>query len=389
MPSTDMQEPDLPPEEEDIPSSTFSYQDSLSSENIPSDPEVLEPVAESRENEEYTTSEENIAAPELEKTEDTTSSPSDSNATAAIDALAEKTAEQENIPDDNARIVAEETQEEQDPQQDSDMIAPTGAFSFDGTQTTAFTGSKDSDHVILTNVMNAFDHMDQWYLIISDFSVSPIDRQTGSPMPLPDDTFTQGAFISQNGSSSVFSNTVEVEVPEDKSYCALCKTKVIPLAGHDNTTIDLSDGTGMLIGPHGVQLIFSHLNKLTIPALPDQSTTEVGENIPVIYAIPQGDGAMQEEDTYVFNSGSASTETDKPVIVVKAGHSLYGWNVAFNNGVNMSLADVRTYQTKNISLPDTDGIISYGKTHLTFKNAEKIKIYEAPSYCGYGKAPEK
>ena len=98
---------------------------------------------------------------------------------------------------------------------------------------------------------------------------------------------------------------------------------------------------------------------------------------------------MQEEDTYVFNSGSASTETDKPVIVVKAGHSLYGWNVAFRNGINMSLADVRTYQTKNISLPDTDGIISYGKTHLTFKNAEKIKIYEAPSYCGYGKAPEK
>ena len=145
----------------------------------------------------------------------------------------------------------------------------------------------------------------------------------------------------------------------------------------------------MLIGPNGVQLIFSHLNKLTIPALPDQPSTDAIKDIPVTYAIPQVDKITQENDICVFSSTCTSTETDKPVIVVKAGHSLYGWNVAFRNGINMSLADVRTYQTKNISLPDTDGIISYGKTCLTFKNAEKIKIYEAPSYCGYGKAPEK
>ena len=357
--------------------------------------EELESIPESRENEQYESVENTVSAEELETItphsdfiEQTaeTDQPSHTEDTAAIDALADKTIQKEIQPENEAQIVAEETQEENDPKDESDMIAATGAFSFDGTQTTSFTGSQTTDTVILTNVMHSFDHLSEWYLLISEFSITPLAGQHNAEIPLSEDIFCQGAFVNADGTTSSFANTTLLNVPSDQTNLALCGMKVMPLAGQENSTIDLEDSSGMLIGPAGVQLMFSHLNKLVIPVLPDQTILSSHEG-PVTYATPRQSSA--DYDVFTFTSDSGSVETDQPVILIKTGYSLYGWNVVFTNGQTMSLADVRTYQTRHDSLPDNSGVIHYNQAQLTFKNAQKIRIYEKPSYCGYGKQPEK
>ena len=373
-------EPELPPEENPV----VGF-------------EELEAVSESRVNEEYENVENAVSAEELETLEppaqefataeelpQTENEPVEN--TAAIDALADETIKEESHPVDDAQVVAEETQEEHDPQDASDMIAATGAFSFDGTMTQSFTGSETMDTVVLTNVMHAFDHISEWYLLISEFSVTPLAGQSGAEIPLSDDIFCQGAFINADGSAVSFANSSSLNVPADQTNLALCGMKVIPLTGQENSTIELENSAGMLIGPGGIQLMFSHLNKLTVPAVAGQTASAKPQDGPVTYALPRLQ--KQEQDIFTFTADSGTAETDQTVILVKTGYSLYGWNVVFANGQTMSLADVRTYQSKHGVLPDNSGVITYKQAQLTFKNAQGIRIYEKPSYCGYGKQPE-
>ena len=409
-------EPELPPEEEIVPSAAeipaaepqpaSPVSESAAVEAEPELPpeenpvvgfEELEAVSESRVNEEYENVENAVSAEELETLEppaqefataeelpQTENEPVEN--TAAIDALADETIKEESHPVDDAQVVAEETQEEHDPQDASDMIAATGAFSFDGTMTQSFTGSETMDTVVLTNVMHAFDHISEWYLLISEFSVTPLAGQSGAEIPLSDDIFCQGAFINADGSAVSFANSSSLNVPADQTNLALCGMKVIPLTGQENSTIELENSAGMLIGPGGIQLMFSHLNKLTVPAVAGQTASAKPQDGPVTYALPRLQ--KQEQDIFTFTADSGTAETDQTVILVKTGYSLYGWNVVFANGQTMSLADVRTYQSKHGVLPDNSGVITYKQAQLTFKNAQGIRIYEKPSYCGYGKQPE-
>ena len=415
-PATVEAEPELPPEEEIVPpaaeipaaepQSAAPLAEPAAVEAEPELPpeenpavgfEELEAVSESRVNEKYENVENTVSAEELETLEppaqesavaeelpQTGNEPAEN--TAAIDALADETIKEESRPVDDAQVVAEETQEEYDPQDASDMIAATGAFSFDGTMTQSFTGSETMDTVVLTNVMHAFDHISEWYLLISEFSVTPLAGQSGAEIPLSDDIFCQGAFINADGSAVSFANSSSLNVPADQTNLALCGMKVIPLTGQENSTIELENSAGMLIGPGGIQLMFSHLNKLTIPAVAGQTASAEPQDGPVAYALPRLQ--KQEQDIFTFTADSGTAETDQAVILVKTGYSLYGWNVVFANGQTMSLADVRTYQSKHGVLPDNSGVISYKQTQLTFKNAQGIRIYEKPSYCGYGKQPE-
>ncbi len=409
-------EPELPPEEKIVPSAAeipavepqpaSPVSESAAVEAEPELPpeenpvvgfEELEAVSESRVNEEYENVENAVSAEELETLEppaqefataeelpQTENEPVEN--TAAIDALADETIKEESHPVDDAQVVAEETQEEHDPQDASDMIAATGAFSFDGTMTQSFTGSETMDTVVLTNVMHAFDHISEWYLLISEFSVTPLAGQSGAEIPLSDDIFCQGAFINADGSAVSFANSSSLNVPADQTNLALCGMKVIPLTGQENSTIELENSAGMLIGPGGIQLMFSHLNKLTVPAVAGQTASAKPQDGPVTYALPRLQ--KQEQDIFTFTADSGTAETDQTVILVKTGYSLYGWNVVFANGQTMSLADVRTYQSKHGVLPDNSGVITYKQAQLTFKNAQGIRIYEKPSYCGYGKQPE-
>ena len=358
-------------------------------ENLPATADELESIAEQAsapiETPQPTTDAPAVSAEELETVE-----PEPAENTAAIDALADQTvAEAAAHESETAQNTTEETQEEQDPRDADDALPATGAFSFDGALTASFTGAAESDTVVLTNAAHAFDDLSRWYLLISEFSVTPLADQNGAEIPLSDDIFCQGAFINADGSAVPFVNETGLTVPSDNTNLALCGTKVLPMAGQEGATIELEDSAGMLIGPNGVTLMFSHLNKLVVPDVPPvaaQPQTAAPMNAPVAYALPRlNEPAV---DAFVFTADDGEKQTDEPAILVKTGYTLYGWNVTFASGLTMSLADVRTFQSKHGVLPEPDGTIGYKQARLTFKNAQSIRVYEKPSYCGYGKRPE-
>lgn len=85
-----------------------------------------------------------------------------------------------------------------------------------------------------------------------------------------------------------------------------------------------------------------------------------------------------------YESGEIEGTEECKALNVKVGSSYYGWNVKFDNGLTMSLRDVRDYQLHYGKLPDSGGTISFGELTLTFKNIERIVSYESPEYYSYG-----
>jgi len=71
-------------------------------------------------------------------------------------------------------------------------------------------------------------------------------------------------------------------------------------------------------------------------------------------------------------------------IYVNIGISPYGWNIAFDNGINMNLSDVRIYQLRNGRLPADSGTLSYGNKKLRFSKVERIVYSNIPEYFHYG-----
>lgn len=63
--------------------------------------------------------------------------------------------------------------------------------------------------------------------------------------------------------------------------------------------------------------------------------------------------------------------------------SPYGWNVFFDNGMFMSLRDVKEYQERHGELPCQDGKIIYGDRSCSFERILKIVVYEQPRYFSY------
>ena len=84
-------------------------------------------------------------------------------------------------------------------------------------------------------------------------------------------------------------------------------------------------------------------------------------------------------EAQVFNG-----DEENNTILVEVGSSTYGWNVAFKNGLRMSLSDVREYQARHNKLPDNSGVLSRGGAVLHFAGVKAIMVYEQPTYCGYG-----
>lgn len=85
-----------------------------------------------------------------------------------------------------------------------------------------------------------------------------------------------------------------------------------------------------------------------------------------------------------YESGEIEGTEDCKALNVKVGNSYYGWNVKFDNGINMSLRDVRDYQLYYGRLPASGGVISFGDLTLTFKNIERIVSSQTPEYYSYG-----
>ena len=235
---------------------------------------------------------------------------------------------------------------------------------------------------MLNRESGQFSSLSAWHLIIGELSVLPLNANAAE-LPLSGEIFCQGCFISEAGEEGTFANASSVIVPAsngDALKAVVSGINVISLEGREGTTIELDSSSGILAGPNNSKLFFSGLNKLVIPAPAEPQAPA--------YVIPQ---AQEIPEAFVFTQAQAANgeqaQTEKADIVIKTGYSLYGWNVAFENGMTMSLADVRAYQSKHHALPDKNGVISYGKASLSFKNAERITAYERPSYCAYGLSP--
>lgn len=139
------------------------------------------------------------------------------------------------------------------------------------------------------------------------------------------------------------------------------------------------------------------------PAAAETASPE--DNMPAI-TVPDSDSGNQElsdkdlnnflkwysgrlNDEYIefsteYESGEIEGTEECKALNVKVGSSYYGWNVKFDNGLTMSLQDVRDYQLHYGKLPDSGGTISFGELTLTFKNIERIVSYESPEYYSYG-----
>ena len=255
------------------------------------------------------------------------------DAESEIDVYAEKAAEQlaEEVSGESIDAeIAEEAQEELDPDELSDTLPAPARFVFDGREDAAFTGTPEKETVLLDLQSGRFSPLSAWHLVVAEAD----------------------------------------------------GTDVVSLIGKEGSDIDFeNEAKGVLVGPDDVKLTFSGLKKLVIPALPEPQ--------PPVYISPEDD--LAAPDTFVFTrpqiAEGKSLQTDKPHIAIKTGYSLYGWNVLFENGTSMSLSDVRSYQSKHHSLPDKNGVISYGKASLSFTGAQRITAYEKPSYCAYGLPP--
>ena len=358
-----------------------------------------EPVAASAENDPTVSDLESLEeapAPEPEPepapVEDVPETPVEN--TAEIDALAAEEIAAEAAPAEPE--IAEEAQEAEQPSDDEDSLPATGAVPFDGRAgVTTFVGSAVQNAVVLTNDDGSFNRLADWHLVIGDVSVSQLSGQAGQTVALNEDAYNSGILITADGEQHLFANVGEIVIPAvDPDECTLIlnSSVVMSLAGHEGSVIALDGANGMLVGPNESKLYFSGLASLTVPAANEQAATASPVSAPVSSNAPVSFVVGRESDPtaagFVFTAESGVVATDEAVILVKTGYSLYGWNVVFNSGLTMSLADVRTYQTKHDALPESDGQITYKAARLDFTGATKIKVFEKPSYCGYGKAPE-
>ena len=356
-----------------------------------------EPVAASAENDPTVSDLESLEeapapVPEPAPVEDVPETPVEN--TAEIDALAAEEIAAEAAPAEPE--IAEEAQEAEQPSDDEDSLPATGAVPFDGRAgVTTFVGSAVQNAVVLTNDDGSFNRLADWHLVIGDVSVSQLSGQAGQTVALNEDAYNSGILITADGEQHLFANVGEIVIPAvDPDECTLIlnSSVVMSLAGHEGSVIALDGANGMLVGPNESKLYFSGLASLTVPAANEQAATASPVSAPVSSNAPVSFVVGRESDPtaagFVFTAESGVVSTDESVILVKTGYSLYGWNVVFNSGLTMSLADVRTYQTKHDALPEADGQITYKNAKLDFAGASRIKVFEKPSYCGYGKAPE-
>lgn len=77
-------------------------------------------------------------------------------------------------------------------------------------------------------------------------------------------------------------------------------------------------------------------------------------------------------------------DTDKTIRVLHVTvDSTYGWNVFFDNGVFMSLRDLKEYQERHGEIPCQDGKIIYGSKTTSFERILRVVVYERPRYFSY------
>ena len=112
----------------------------------------------------------------------------------------------------------------------------------------------------------------------------------------------------------------------------------------------------------------------------------------------QANNRERQQDIMYWYSGNLSDKTyrisadrmpefldsDKTIRIVHIEvDSVYGWNVFFDNGVFMSLRDLKEYQERHGEMPCQDGKFVYGNKTSTFERILKVVVYERPRYFSY------
>ena len=143
---------------------------------------------------------------------------------------------------------------------------------------------------------------------------------------------------------------------------------------------------GWLSGPDKAQIYFAQLGKLAISS-EEQIVEDEEKKKQQAAKWLSGDA---DDKYFEFSATSASGEFVGDDVVksvhVVVGTSAYGWNVSFDNGVQMSLRDLQEYESKHGCMPSANGEISHGSTSLKFSNVEKIVAYQTPQYFAYGRS---
>ncbi|MCQ2966531.1 MAG: hypothetical protein MJ250_07340, partial [Alphaproteobacteria bacterium] len=256
------------------------------------------------------------------------------------------------------------------------------------------TEHSSSAEIVLDNTKGAFNNLKNWHLLITEMSVNQIEGQGGQVIELSGGVYNQGFIITGEGEQINFANVDKVEVPVSEiDTCTLFVSATVETSLDEQAgqVIELENSNGILLGPSGVKLTFSHVNKITVPNAVNTEKDDSVEPIvqkhfeqsqqPIVSALSQD--LPSETTTFIFDENSGEKTIQGGTVLVKTGYSLYGWNVHFDNGLTMSLADVRTFESLNNALPSNKGEITYKNAKLIFENVENIKVYEQPAYCGY------
>ncbi|MDO5386578.1 MAG: hypothetical protein Q4F75_04835 [Pseudomonadota bacterium] len=140
---------------------------------------------------------------------------------------------------------------------------------------------------------------------------------------------------------------------------------------------------GLLTGPDGALLYFAGVVKIVIPAA--QSVKKMLQDNLKRIAKRYSGSLADNYGRYSAASlgGEFEATPERNSIYLKIGKSAYGWSVRFDNGLVMSMADVREYQLRNGKLPQPDGIIAYGNKQLLFRGCARIVIYQEAEYFSY------
>lgn len=129
-----------------------------------------------------------------------------------------------------------------------------------------------------------------------------------------------------------------------------------------------------------------------VEAIPAFAAEPAGnEEMPAVYGneanfVKWYSGSVHDEMFEVSKSNLPETingSTGSGIIHINAGYDSYGWLVEFDNGLAMSLEDVRKYQIKNGALPSSGGVVRYGQNRCAFTDIERILIYRSVRYFSY------
>ncbi len=240
-----------------------------------------------------------------------------------------------------------------------------------------------------------------WNLLQINSQIKSLDD--GTELNIPKDKSTDlrfGTIIGKDGKRAEFQNIENISTPKEDDIIVQKDANSAFIINHLNTknnwgivTNDVAitnlascDGEitikapqALLIGPNNA--VLSIIKSSIITIITDDAEKKTDE---------ENDWYSVSKDTKMFEFSVKSEEKEFSgndeidTIHVNTGNNTYGWNIAFDNGLNMSLEDVKIYQSKHKKLPYDSGVLSRGKTELKFSNTKRIISYTKTQYTSYG-----